>query len=223
MTPSHGLALVAILSSGCTCPLLSSSSTRRGWAFRRNLRSRPHRWRERLADISPCDAATACSGDPGRDAVPLHLRVPPVLRGVAAHPRRTGATNEVVAVYLYLEAFRYNNFGAATATGWIMVLASLVLASLLSAPALSARCSPMRASSCHARANRASLSPRRAGGSSSSSSGRSGRSRSSCRGLHAGARHLRGRSSRGLAPDDRATSSRSGRDGATSSPGLPTA
>ena len=34
----------------------------------------------------------------------------------------------VVAVYLYLEAFRYNNFGAATATGWLMVLSSLVLA-----------------------------------------------------------------------------------------------
>ena len=39
-------------------------------------------------------------------------------------------STEVVAVYLYLEAFRYNDFGAATATGWIMVVASLVLASL---------------------------------------------------------------------------------------------
>jgi multiple sugar transport system permease protein len=38
-------------------------------------------------------------------------------------------STEVVAVYLYLEAFRYNNFGVATATGWIMVLASLCLAS----------------------------------------------------------------------------------------------
>ncbi|WP_342364245.1 sugar ABC transporter permease [Terrarubrum flagellatum] len=38
-------------------------------------------------------------------------------------------TTEVVAVYLYLEAFRYNNFGVATATGWLMVLASLLLAS----------------------------------------------------------------------------------------------
>ncbi len=35
---------------------------------------------------------------------------------------------EVVAVYLYLEAFRYNAFGAAAATGWLMVVASLVLA-----------------------------------------------------------------------------------------------
>ena len=35
---------------------------------------------------------------------------------------------EVVAVYLYLEAFRYNDFGAATATGWIMVVTSLLLA-----------------------------------------------------------------------------------------------
>lgn len=37
-------------------------------------------------------------------------------------------STEVVAVYLYLEAFRYNNFGAATATGWLMVVASLLLA-----------------------------------------------------------------------------------------------
>ena len=39
-------------------------------------------------------------------------------------------STEVVAVYLYLEAFRYNSFGAAAATGWIMVLASLLLASI---------------------------------------------------------------------------------------------
>ena len=37
-------------------------------------------------------------------------------------------STEVVAVYLYLEAFRYNAFGSAAATGWIMVVASLVLA-----------------------------------------------------------------------------------------------
>lgn len=35
---------------------------------------------------------------------------------------------EVLAVYLYLEAFRYNAFGEAAATGWLLVLASLVLA-----------------------------------------------------------------------------------------------
>jgi multiple sugar transport system permease protein len=39
-------------------------------------------------------------------------------------------STEVVAVYLYLEAFRYNAFGAAAATGWIMVVASLLLASV---------------------------------------------------------------------------------------------
>ena len=39
-------------------------------------------------------------------------------------------STEVVAVYLYLEAFRYNDFGAAAATGWIMVLTSLILASV---------------------------------------------------------------------------------------------
>lgn len=37
-------------------------------------------------------------------------------------------TTEVVAVYLYLEAFRYNRFGIATATSWIMVLTSFAVA-----------------------------------------------------------------------------------------------
>lgn len=35
---------------------------------------------------------------------------------------------EVLAVYLYLEAFRYNAFGEAAATGWLLVVASLLLA-----------------------------------------------------------------------------------------------
>jgi multiple sugar transport system permease protein len=38
-------------------------------------------------------------------------------------------STEVVGVYLYLEAFRYNAFGSAAATGWIMAAASLLLAS----------------------------------------------------------------------------------------------
>ncbi len=37
-------------------------------------------------------------------------------------------STEVVAVYLYLEAFRYSSFGAAAATAWIMVVASLIFA-----------------------------------------------------------------------------------------------
>lgn len=37
-------------------------------------------------------------------------------------------STEVLAVYLYLEAFRYNAFGVAAATGWLLVLASLLLA-----------------------------------------------------------------------------------------------
>jgi len=36
-------------------------------------------------------------------------------------------STEVLAVYLYLDAFRFNAFGAAAATGWLMVLISLVL------------------------------------------------------------------------------------------------
>jgi multiple sugar transport system permease protein len=35
-------------------------------------------------------------------------------------------STEVVAVYLYLEAFRYSAFGSAAATGWIMVVVSLI-------------------------------------------------------------------------------------------------
>lgn len=35
---------------------------------------------------------------------------------------------EVMAVYLYLEAFRYNAFGEAAATGWLLLLASLLMA-----------------------------------------------------------------------------------------------
>jgi multiple sugar transport system permease protein len=36
-------------------------------------------------------------------------------------------STEVLAVYLYLDAFRFSAFGAAAATGWLMVLVSLVL------------------------------------------------------------------------------------------------
>jgi multiple sugar transport system permease protein len=36
-------------------------------------------------------------------------------------------STEVLAVYLYREAFTYNAFGTASATAWIMVFASLVL------------------------------------------------------------------------------------------------
>lgn len=37
-------------------------------------------------------------------------------------------STEVLAVYLYQEAFRYNEFGIAAATGWLMVTGSIVLA-----------------------------------------------------------------------------------------------
>lgn len=37
-------------------------------------------------------------------------------------------STEVLAVYLYQEAFRYNEFGLAAATGWLMVLGSVLLA-----------------------------------------------------------------------------------------------
>ena len=36
-------------------------------------------------------------------------------------------TTEVLAVYLYRQAFRYADFGAAAATGWLMLIASLLM------------------------------------------------------------------------------------------------
>ena len=38
-------------------------------------------------------------------------------------------TTEVLAVYLYRQAFRYSDFGAAAATGWLMLIASLLMGS----------------------------------------------------------------------------------------------
>ena len=38
-------------------------------------------------------------------------------------------STEVLAVYLYRQAFRYADFGAAAATGWLMLLASLLMGS----------------------------------------------------------------------------------------------
>ena len=67
--------------------------------------------------------------DPRRDAVPLHLRLPAFSEVWLLTQGGPARSTEVVAVYLYLEAFRYNDFGAAAATGWIMVVTSLLLAS----------------------------------------------------------------------------------------------
>ena len=38
-------------------------------------------------------------------------------------------TTEVLAVYLYRQAFRYSDLGAAAATGWLMLIASLLMGS----------------------------------------------------------------------------------------------
>ena len=38
-------------------------------------------------------------------------------------------TTEVLGVYLYRQAFRYSDFGAAAATGWLMLIASLLMGS----------------------------------------------------------------------------------------------
>jgi multiple sugar transport system permease protein len=36
-------------------------------------------------------------------------------------------STEVLAVYLYRQAFRYADFGAAAATGWLMLMISLAM------------------------------------------------------------------------------------------------
>lgn len=42
-----------------------------------------------------------------------------------------GTSTEILALYLYKQAFRYLNFGAGAATGWLMLLATLLLAGFL--------------------------------------------------------------------------------------------
>lgn len=42
-----------------------------------------------------------------------------------------GTSTEILAIYLYKEAFRYLNFGVGAATGWLMLLATLLLAGFL--------------------------------------------------------------------------------------------
>jgi ABC-type sugar transport system permease subunit len=42
-----------------------------------------------------------------------------------------GTSTEILALYLYKEAFRYLNFGVGAATGWIMLLTTLLLAGFL--------------------------------------------------------------------------------------------
>ena len=37
---------------------------------------------------------------------------------------------EVLAVYLYQSGFKYGEFGTASATGWLMVVGSLLVASI---------------------------------------------------------------------------------------------
>jgi len=42
-----------------------------------------------------------------------------------------GTSTEILALYLYKEAFRYLNFGVGAATGWLMLLATLMIAGFL--------------------------------------------------------------------------------------------
>jgi multiple sugar transport system permease protein len=42
-----------------------------------------------------------------------------------------GTSTEILALYLYKEAFRYLNFGAGAATGWLMLVATVLTAGFL--------------------------------------------------------------------------------------------
>ena len=129
VVPAHGLALVALLSVWLHLPFTFMIL----YAARLALPLE-------LYEAARIDGAT---GWQAFRRVTLPLLVPAIL--IAALFRLifafrlfsevwllTGGgparSTEVVAVYLYLEAFRYNAFGAASATGWLMVVGSLLLA-----------------------------------------------------------------------------------------------
>jgi multiple sugar transport system permease protein len=42
-----------------------------------------------------------------------------------------GTATEILSLYLYKEAFRYSSFGTGSATGWLMLIVTLILSSLL--------------------------------------------------------------------------------------------
>lgn len=42
-----------------------------------------------------------------------------------------GTSTEILSLYLYKEAFRYSNFGSGAATGWIMLVVTVLLSSVL--------------------------------------------------------------------------------------------
>ena len=118
--------------SGCTSPSPSSSCTPPGSLIPKEL-----------FEAARVDGASAWQTLPRVTTLPLlvpAMLVAMLFRYIFAFrlfsevwlltqggPARS---TEVVAVYLYLEAFRYNDFGAAAATGWIMVVTSLLLASI---------------------------------------------------------------------------------------------
>ena len=129
VVPSHGLALVALLSIWLHLPFTFIILYAARLAIPKDL-----------YEAAQIDGASAWQSF---RRVTLPLLMPAILvamlfRYIFAYrlfsevwlltqggPARS---TEVVAVYLYLEAFRYNDFGAASATGWLMVVTSLLLA-----------------------------------------------------------------------------------------------
>ena len=42
-----------------------------------------------------------------------------------------GTSTEILSIYLYKQAFRYSDFGAGAATGWLMLVVTVILSSFL--------------------------------------------------------------------------------------------
>lgn len=126
--PNHGLALVSLLSVWLNLPFTFLIL----YAARLSIPGE-------LYEAARIDGATACQAF---RSITLPLLMPAILLAMlfryifvfrifsevwlltGGGPARQ---TEVVGVYLYQEAFTFNAFGAASATGWIMVLISLLL------------------------------------------------------------------------------------------------
>ena len=126
--PNHGLALVSLLSVWLNLPFTFLIL----YAARLSIPGE-------LYEAARIDAATAWQAF---RSITLPLLMPAILLAMlfryifvfrifsevwlltGGGPARQ---TEVVGVYLYQEAFTFNAFGAASATGWIMVLISLLL------------------------------------------------------------------------------------------------
>ena len=102
------LGIVAVMSIWLTCRSASSFSTRHGFGLAARIYEAASidgasEWQSFRRITSA--AAETC--DARRGDLPLYLLVPSVLRGLASDQGGPARSTEVVALYLYQEAFRY--------------------------------------------------------------------------------------------------------------------